>query len=139
MDIFRAATILKQLHMIKGSDIISEAFITREIESNFRLEKPETESHNAFYSRFVQDFALGKYTAYLCGREKRRAFYLSKPWLSLKKHIMDTHEHRCVSCGTQKDLSVDHIQSRYKHPELELDPSNCQILCRACNIKKSWK
>jgi len=139
MDIFRAATILKQLHMIKGSDIISETYITKEIESNFRLEKPETESHNQFYSRFVQDFALGKYTAYLCGREARRRFYLSPAWLSLKKHIMDTHEKRCVLCGTQKDLSVDHKLSRYKHPELELDPSNCQILCRACNIKKSWK
>ena len=139
MDIFRVATILKQLYMIKGNDMICDKLIIESLSENFRIEKEETESNNDFYKRFVQDFVNGKYTAYLCGRDERRKFYMSKEWKQLRKHILDTHENRCVVCGTHKDLSIDHKLSRYKHPELELDPTNCQIMCRSCNIKKSWR
>jgi hypothetical protein len=138
-NIFHVATILKQLGMIKGNDTINDNFIINEVEINFRLKKQDNTTPSQFYNTFVQDFTNGKYTAYLMGREKRRQFYLSPGWLALKKHIMDTHEHRCVVCGTHKDLSIDHIQSRYNHPELELEPTNCQVMCRSCNIAKSWK
>ena len=35
------------------------------------------------------------------------------------------------------ELHVDHIKPRSKHPELELDINNLQILCKDCNLGKS--
>ena len=138
-NIFVAAKILSGLHMYKSTEMITEQGITNCIESNFRIQKPVDKSHYQFYQQFCQDFSLGKYTAYLLGREKRRQFYLGKDWLALKRHVMETQPNVCVLCKTTSDLQVDHIKPRWKYPDLELDPNNCQILCRACNNLKSGR
>lgn len=136
-NIFTVAHILRTLHMLTGSTMISNALITKTIEQNFRIKKFNTETDHQFYQRFEQDFENGVYTAYLYGREERRKFYLSNEWLSLKKRVMKEQDNKCVECGATRDLQVDHIQSRYHHPELELEYSNCQIMCRDCNMSKS--
>lgn len=50
---------------------------------------------------------------------------------------------QCVECGhtgsTDNPLQADHIKPYSKYPELALDPSNGQTLCRNHNIKKSDK
>lgn len=43
----------------------------------------------------------------------------------------------CLSCGSDKDLQLDHIKPVSKYPELTFEYSNLQILCKECNIKKS--
>lgn len=45
-----------------------------------------------------------------------------------------------MACGQKKGfIHVDHIKPRSIFPSLELDISNLQILCEACNLGKgAW-
>ena len=57
-------------------------------------------------------------------------------WRKLSKLLRAAHPY-CARCGSQKDLTVDHIV-----PLVDLDPSlryelgNLQVLCRKCNSEK---
>jgi len=44
---------------------------------------------------------------------------------------------KCKQCGTQENLSIDHILPECMGGKLELD--NLQTLCRSCNSKKGTK
>jgi len=67
-------------------------------------------------------------------------FYLTREWKELRYKILVMHGGKCMACGmSAKDgvkIHVDHIKPRSKWPELELEPSNLQILCEPCNIGK---
>lgn len=41
----------------------------------------------------------------------------------------------CQSCGTDQDLTIEHIKSVVDYPELALEPSNLTTLCRPCNTR----
>lgn len=73
----------------------------------------------------------------------KKNFYKSKAWLELRYQILREQEHVCALCGQERSanlsLHVDHIKPRSKHPELELDKHNLQILCEDCNLGKSNK
>ena len=77
------------------------------------------------------------------GRKKRKennAFYESREWMALRYLVLKQYGRRCMVCGAsgaRTSIHVDHIKPRSKYPELELDRSNLQVLCRACNIGKS--
>ncbi len=69
-------------------------------------------------------------------------FYKSDKWRSLRYKALSLNDGCCVLCGRSKAkhgvvLHVDHIKPRSKHPELELELSNLQILCEDCNLGKS--
>lgn len=65
-------------------------------------------------------------------------FYKSEAWKKLRRNILILYGRRCMCCGqTKGEIHVDHIKPRSLFPEIELDPSNSQILCRQCNEKKS--
>ena len=64
------------------------------------------------------------------------SFYTSRDWLSLRYKALVTHGRACMACGASDRLHVDHIKPRSKYPELELDLSNLQVLCRECNLGK---
>lgn len=73
-----------------------------------------------------------------------KAFYLDKPWRTLRYDALKLHGSRCQCCGgtpvsTGKPLHVDHIKPRSKFPELELVLSNLQILCEDCNMGKGGR
>jgi hypothetical protein len=68
------------------------------------------------------------------------SFYTSKAWLSVRYDLIISSKKECSLCGSkEKPFHVDHIKPRSKNPELELNISNLQILCAACNIGKSNK
>ena len=73
--------------------------------------------------------------------KSKDSFYLSEPWRMVRYLALKRDGGRCLLCGSSaKDgiiLHVDHIKSRSKHPELQLELSNLQVLCEACNIGKS--
>ena len=52
----------------------------------------------------------------------------------LRAAIFERDQHRCLHCGAQDDLSVDHIVPESKGGLLSL--SNLQTLCRPCNSRK---
>ena len=72
---------------------------------------------------------------------ERAAFFKGKAWLSLRYQVLAERGARCECCGaSSKDgakMQVDHIKPRSKYPELALDKSNLQMLCRTCNMGKS--
>ncbi len=88
-------------------------------------------------------FAVGSMQLVERKHEKRTrdTFYESRDWLTLRYEVLRIHGARCQCCGngpkTGKPLHVDHIKPRSKHPELQLDRDNLQVLCEDCNKGKS--
>lgn len=74
------------------------------------------------------------------GKDK---FYSSWEWKQVRFEAIKINGNRCQCCGWQPNdtkfgwLVVDHIKPRRKYPHLELDVSNLQVLCNACNQGKS--
>jgi 5-methylcytosine-specific restriction endonuclease McrA len=67
-------------------------------------------------------------------------FYASPEWRLLREQVLSERGRRCEKCRRairyDFDLTVDHIKPRSKFPELALDKSNLQVLCRRCNCAK---
>lgn len=58
-------------------------------------------------------------------------------WCSPAKRaaVYARDEHRCVSCGSDQNLTIDHIQPRAKGGTSAID--NLQTMCRDCNQGKA--
>ncbi len=74
---------------------------------------------------------------------KDTAFYDSREWKELRYLALRNTDGRCQCCGAcSKDgvrIHVDHIQPRYKRPDLSLCLDNLQVLCDDCNMGKgAW-
>lgn len=86
--------------------------------------------------------------ALLRGLKRRDApptsnFYESREWQTLRYRVLKLHGGRCQCCGARptddNPLHVDHIKPRSRYPQLALDITNLQILCKACNLgKRAW-
>lgn len=63
-------------------------------------------------------------------------FLKSKEWKNIRKAVFETYGKRCLSCGSEYRLEVDHIEAMYMHPSRRLDFNNLQPLCRDCNSIK---
>lgn len=67
-------------------------------------------------------------------------FYESREWQDLRYRILKKYSRKCMVCfSTNIELHVDHIKPISKFPDLALEESNLQVLCRACNLGKSNK
>jgi 5-methylcytosine-specific restriction endonuclease McrA len=65
-------------------------------------------------------------------------FYKTREWRDVRYKALVKFGKKCQACGeTSGFIHVDHILPRSKHPKLELDIENLQVLCEACNIGKS--
>lgn len=65
-------------------------------------------------------------------------FFTSRKWIRLRYDALKFYGARCMACQTTiGPMHVDHIRPRSKYPELELEFSNLQILCRDCNFGKT--
>lgn len=68
-------------------------------------------------------------------------FYDSKEWMALRYQVLKERGAKCECCGaTRADgvvIQVDHVRPRSLFPELALEKSNMQVLCRPCNLGKS--
>jgi 5-methylcytosine-specific restriction endonuclease McrA len=72
-------------------------------------------------------------------RNRSDSFYRSNAWRTLRYATLIKYGNRCMCCGASpktSKLHVDHIKPRSKCPELELDPTNVQVLCEECNFGK---
>lgn len=70
-------------------------------------------------------------------REQREKFYQTAEWITLRDMIREVYEKRCMKCGSQRYLHVDHIRPINKYQQRRFDPTNLQILCTYCNKSKS--
>lgn len=66
-------------------------------------------------------------------------FYNSIEWRKLREAALKKGPKKCCKCSSTAHLEVDHIKPRSKYPEIALEKSNLQILCRTCNRSKSNK
>ena len=63
-------------------------------------------------------------------------FYISDEWQRLRYQKLKNSPKKCELCGSNEELHVDHKDPRSLRPDLELELSNLQILCKACNLGK---
>ena len=71
-------------------------------------------------------------------KTKEKNFYQTKEWIALRNKALRKYGRFCMKCGkSHVEIHVDHIKPRSKFPELELDFSNLQVLCKSCNKEKS--
>lgn len=73
----------------------------------------------------------------------RASFYDSDEWRRLRYRALKASNGCCQCCGVSAangaQLHVDHVKPRSKFPELELEFTNLQVLCRDCNLGKgAW-
>lgn len=72
--------------------------------------------------------------------EEQKRFYASAEWRLVREQVIQEQGRVCQECGchisNDYDLTVDHIKPRSKFPELALEKSNLQVLCRRCNSSK---
>ncbi|MCW0953256.1 HNH endonuclease [Weissella ceti] len=82
-------------------------------------------------------------------RADRVRFYRSKRWRELRNQVVERDHHECLSCRADGVITtdrmpdvvieVDHILSIIDRPDLVLDASNLQSLCRMCHNAKHDK
>jgi hypothetical protein len=71
---------------------------------------------------------------------KGNDFYNTREWRELRYKALVMHGKVCMACGAKEGIfHVDHIKPRSKHPDLELELDNLQVLCESCNLGKSNK
>lgn len=72
----------------------------------------------------------------------RRLGKHGRKWLSVRQQWFNDHpaqHYVCHYCGerlTRKETTLDHLQSRSRHPELRYDLSNLAPCCWKCNTEK---
>lgn len=73
-------------------------------------------------------------------REAAHKFYNSAPWRKLRAWFLAVNP-VCVKCKEQgryaEATHVDHVLSRERRPDLELDQDNLMALCRSCHSTKT--
>lgn len=74
--------------------------------------------------------------------KNKASFYASTPWIRLKTYKL-TINPLCERCK-KKDLivpaeEVHHIEEISKAPELALEITNLESLCKKCHSKESYK
>jgi len=77
------------------------------------------------------------------GASREGGFYDSDEWREVRYIALRNNNGKCELCGRGKHdgvkLHVDHIVPRSKNRELELEPTNLQVLCDSCNLGKGNK
>lgn len=68
---------------------------------------------------------------------RRKAATVGKFTASEWRSLCDKYDNRCLSCGEQKELTVDHVVSLKDGGSNTID--NLQPLCRSCNSRKGAK
>jgi 5-methylcytosine-specific restriction endonuclease McrA len=88
----------------------------------------------------VNTYSKRSYPKYIKGMKSE--FYSTKEWRDLRWKVIEKAKGCCAVCGRSRKtnnviMHVDHKKPRSKYPELELDPTNLQLLCEECNLGKS--
>lgn len=69
-------------------------------------------------------------------RKEMHSFYHSKAWFAVRRQVL-SRDPVCVLCRQAEATTVDHIKDRTEAPELELEPSNLQGVCKRCHGRKT--
>jgi hypothetical protein len=75
-------------------------------------------------------------------RNKRKGIITTRHLMAYKEFvetILSRDGYRCLRCGSQTKLTVHHIKSEKEAPELLMEPTNTETLCRACHVTEHQK
>lgn len=78
-----------------------------------------------------------KYRAMLARRRAETGRDLDAGWCWSMEEALHEEQPACVLCGTEKNLTVDHVKPLSRGHGLY--PGNAVVLCRSCNSTKSNK
>lgn len=75
-------------------------------------------------------------------RNKREDIVSTRHLIAYKEFveaILSRDGYRCLRCDSQTELVVHHIKSEKEAPELLMEPTNAETLCRACHVTEHRK
>lgn len=106
--------------------------------------KPQPQDIPKLKSKNYKDRGIRAYKRNQLRNVKHSEFYNSREWQSLRVKVLNKYKCKCMMCGrTPQDHEVsihpEHIKSRIKYPELQLDINNIQLLCNDCKNGKGSK
>lgn len=61
----------------------------------------------------------------------------SQRWKAVRLEVLRRDGWKCVKCGANGRLEVDHIKPVRTNPELGFEKSNLQTLCGPCHSRKT--
>ena len=67
--------------------------------------------------------------------EKIRRSVEYKKW---RYEVLERDEHKCVNCGSEENIWVDHIKPFHLYVDLRFDVNNGRALCRDCDKEIGW-
>lgn len=59
----------------------------------------------------------------------------SQEFIQWRKTVLERDNYKCVLCGSNESLEVDHIKQFAYYPELRFEVSNGRTLCKTCHKK----
>lgn len=91
--------------------------------------------------KYLVDRTYHKSTGTLIGFKfigfNKNVFYSRYVPQSIRKNVLVRHGFKCIWCGSQDRLEVDHKNGRYNSPTTNI--CDFQVLCKKCNDKKREK
>ena len=104
--------------------------------------KADQAKRQAARDRKTKDTRAEADAAYRVSDERRsdNKFYSGRPWRTFRLWFLALHPtcHDCEAQGIATPArEVHHVKSRKARPDLELDPDNCEALCKPCHQGKS--
>ena len=55
---------------------------------------------------------------------------------TFKKFLINVYGEKCMRCGSESKIELDHIKPVSKYPNLKYIHDNFQLLCKKCNSSK---
>lgn len=91
--------------------------------------------HSIYCSKH-KEHSNKKRIAFRNAKRSNEAFYNTSEWRKLKKKHLKENNY-CVWCGSNNDLSVDHIIPPRGNTDLFFNENNLQTLCKNCHRIKT--
>lgn len=85
----------------------------------------------------VHKARFGKYLVRENPKQEAATYKKKHISAKLKIQVHEKYGYRCVSCGSHKDLTCDHIKPEILGGETTID--NLQTMCKSCNSSKGIK
>ena len=84
--------------------------------------------------QFVKQQHQANHQRSITNQENANTYKKKKISISLRMEVYERDNFKCVTCGTQQNLSLDHIKPEVLGGESTIE--NLQTMCKSCNSRK---
>lgn len=85
----------------------------------------------------VHKAQYGRYISWPESVKPSKKYIKKKIGIKLRLQVYERDGFKCVKCGVQKNLTLDHIKPESKGGDSNLE--NLQTMCKSCNSEKGTK